>query len=69
MKIVHATYWNSDYIDNTKRVSDLLIIRITSNDINEIKASKNQNNFIHGFLLMNDKVKKFVKSKDEKIHF
>jgi hypothetical protein len=58
MKILNGIYLNSGYIDNTKIITDLLMVRTISTDINQIKAIKNQINFIHGLLIMKDILKK-----------
>jgi hypothetical protein len=57
MKIVHEIYLDSCYPDNTMIAFNLLWLRITSNDTNQITAFPNQTNFIHEFLLMKDKLK------------
>jgi hypothetical protein len=65
MKIVDDVYCDSGYLHNTKIVSDLLLLTITSKDINQIKAIKHQINFIHGLLLIKDELKREVKSDDK----
>jgi hypothetical protein len=65
IKIVLDYYCNYFNFDNTEIVSNLLMWKIGSNHINQIKAIKNQVNFFHDLLLMKDKRKKFVKTNDE----
>jgi hypothetical protein len=43
----------------------LLIRKYNTNDVNEIKNIKNDINYILGLLLMKDKLKRYIKSKNE----
>jgi hypothetical protein len=66
IKIISGIYWESmEYIDNNDVLNNLLAIKSQINDADEIRKIKNQINFIHGFLLTKDKIKKVIKTKDE----
>jgi hypothetical protein len=65
LEIIRGIYWE-DYITDTNNVIKTLLDRkAKSSDADEIRNMISQINFINGLLLMKDKLKKLVKSKDE----
>jgi hypothetical protein len=65
LKIIRGIYWDEGIFDNDFIISDLLVRKFNLDDVNEIKNIKNDINYIHGLLLMKDKLKKYIKSKNE----
>jgi hypothetical protein len=65
IKITRGIYWDEGITGNDYIISDLLVRKYNTSDVNEIKNIKNDINYIHGLLLMKDKLKKYIKSKNE----
>jgi hypothetical protein len=65
MKIIKGISWD-EYITDNRIVMKILLDRKTkSSDTYQIMAIKNQINFIHDLLLMKDKLKTYVESRDD----
>jgi hypothetical protein len=65
LKIIRGIYWDEGINDNDFIILDLLVKKYNTDDENEIKNIKNDINYIHGLFLMKDKLKKYIKNKNE----
>jgi hypothetical protein len=65
LKIIRGIYWDEGINDNDFIISNLLVKKYSTDDENEIKNIKNDINYIHRLLLMKDKLKKYIKNKNE----
>jgi hypothetical protein len=65
IKIISCMYLDEGITGNDSFISDLLVRKYNTDNVNEIKNIKNDFNYIHGLLLMKDKLKKYIKSKNE----
>jgi hypothetical protein len=65
LKIIRGIYWDEGTNDNDYIISDLFVRKYNTDDDNEIKNIKNDINYIHGLFEMKDKVKIYIKSKNE----
>jgi hypothetical protein len=63
LKIIREIYCDQCEIDHIGIIKHLFDRKIASSDVDQIRYIKNQVNFIHGWLLLKDKLKKYMKTK------
>jgi hypothetical protein len=68
IKILKGIYWDNSDNNKTVNASDIILNlldkKYNSLDKIEIKNIKNTINYVHGLLLLKDKLKKYIKNKD-----
>jgi hypothetical protein len=65
LKIIKGIYGDEGINSNDYIISDLLVRKYNRDNVNEIKNIKNDIHYIHGLLQLKDKLKKYMKSKNE----
>ncbi|GMO12696.1 MAG: hypothetical protein Ta2E_01200 [Mycoplasmoidaceae bacterium] len=65
LNVIRGIYWDEGVIDNNNFINELLERKIKTEAIDETKNIKRQINYLHDLLLMKDKLKRVIKTRDE----